>query len=44
MAVMPEDERSGLYDHDEEFAWDADLQAPSESEVADLLEEGDDDG
>lgn len=41
--MMPEDARDGLYDADEECAWDCDLFAPGECEVADLLDdEGDD--
>jgi len=35
---MPEDERSGLYDPDEEFGWDSDLQLPFDEELG-----GDDD-
>lgn len=38
---MPDDERSGLYDPEEEFAWDFDQNTYSESEVADLLDEED---
>lgn len=41
--MMPEDERSGLYDADEEVPWDCDLDAPGESELADLLDEGEED-
>ena len=36
---MPEDERTGLYDPEEEFAWDAGLSDPGESELQDLLSE-----
>lgn len=36
--MMPEEERSGLFDPDEEYAWDCDLGYPEE-----LEEEGDDD-
>jgi hypothetical protein len=39
--MMPEDERDVVLDADEDFAWDCDLQAPGEAEVADLLEEED---
>lgn len=38
--MMPEETRDGLYDRDEEYAWDCDLTAPGESDVADLLDEG----
>lgn len=31
-AMMPEDERSGLYDPDEEFPWDCDLALPFEGD------------
>ena len=41
---MPEDQRDVTYDPDEEFAWDCDLTAAGESETADLLDEGEDDG
>lgn len=37
--MMPEDERSGLFDADEEYGWDCDLDAPGESDVADLLDD-----
>lgn len=39
---MPEDARDCSYDADEEYPWDADLSAPGESAVADLLDDGDD--
>lgn len=39
---MPEDARDGLFDPDEEFPWDCDLTAPGESELADLLDDGED--
>jgi hypothetical protein len=39
--MMPEESRSGLYDPDEEYAWDCDLDAPGESDVADLLDDSD---
>lgn len=39
-STMPE-ERSVSFDPDEEFPWDCDLQAPTEADVAELLDEGD---
>ncbi len=39
-ASMPEEVRDGLYDPDEDFPWDPDLQGPGESDVADLLDDG----
>lgn len=30
--TMPENERSGLYDPDEEFPWDSDLSLPLDEE------------
>ena len=30
--MMPESERSGLYDPDEEFPWDSDLSLPLDEE------------
>ena len=38
--MMPE--RDGLYDPDEEFAWDCDLTGMGESDLADLLDDGED--
>ena len=38
---MPEDSRDTNYDPDEEYAWDCDLTAPGEADVADLLDDGD---
>lgn len=38
---MPEEERSGLYDRDEEYAWDCDLQWPLDEELGGDDEDGD---
>ena len=40
---MPEGERDGAYDPEEDFPWDPDLTAAGESDTADLLNEDDDD-
>lgn len=40
-STMPDD-RDVSYDPEEEFPWDCDLQASGESEVADLLDDGED--
>lgn len=37
--MMPEDSRDAAFDSDEEYPWDCDLDAPGESDVADLLDE-----
>lgn len=34
----------GFYDPDEEFPWDCDLDSYTEQDVADLLDDGEDDG
>lgn len=41
--MMPEDSRSGLFDPDEEFPWDPGLSDKGEAEMADELDEGEDD-
>lgn len=40
--MTPEDCRDVNFDPDEDFAWDCDREAPGESDVADLLDDGDD--
>lgn len=40
--MMPEAEREVSLDPDEEVIWDADNNAASESDVFDLLDDGDD--
>lgn len=42
--MTPDDERSGLYDPDEEFPWDCDLDTAGEDEVQDDLLEEDEEG
>lgn len=36
---MPEEERDGSFDSDEEYPWDCDLTAPGEADVHDLVSE-----
>lgn len=40
--MMPEAERE-CFDEEDFVPWDCDLQAPGESDVADLLDDGEDD-
>ena len=40
--MMPEESRDCAFDPDEEFPWDPDLFAAGESDVADMLDDGDD--
>ena len=41
--MFPESERVGCYDPDEEYAWDCDGGSFGESELWDLLDEGEED-
>lgn len=40
---MPEGERDGLFDADEECPWDCDLSAMGEADLADFLDDEEED-